>query len=393
MTTMKTTLQENQSLVLIVDDEAFNREVLRVFLEQEGYRIAEAKNGIEALTAFHQLHPDLVLLDAIMPGMDGFECCSLMLSDEESKYTPVLMITVLEDKESVDRAFKVGATDYVIKPIQWPVLRQRVRRLIQQSQLHRKLEAANLELQRLVTAATIDFLTQVANRRWFEEYLDLEWRRMARERQPLSLMLCDVDFFKSYNDTYGHLMGDRALIEIARVIKDMVQRPADLVARFGGEEFAVILPKTDAFGATYIAQKITVALRTLAIPHRNSQVSSYVTISIGLATIIPQPNSDFEEIIAAADQALYQAKAAGRDRFIHSQLQTQNPEFRHILEVTKQFALDVQQDRKKAQQIMEKAQQVMEEAQQVRTKAEQVRKKAEQVRKKTQQVRKKLQQV
>jgi diguanylate cyclase (GGDEF)-like protein len=311
---MKANAQESQSLVLIVDDEPFIRLILRHFLEREGYQIAEAQNGIEGIKAFNQLHPDIVLLDAIMPDMDGFECCTQLKLLDCNKRTPVLMITGLEDQESVDRAFAVGAMDYVTKPIHWPVLRQRVKRLIEQSQLQQKLESVNVELQRLVT---IDGLTQVANRRGFEEYFNQEWQRMKREQQPLSLILCDVDFFKLYNDTYGHRVGDRCLQEIAQAIKDVIKRP-------GGEEFAVILPNTHTEGVTHVANRICHTVRILAIPHQNSQVSPHVTISAGFTTEIPQPDSDLEEMIAAADRALYQAKAAGRDRFVQNILRPKN---------------------------------------------------------------------
>jgi diguanylate cyclase (GGDEF)-like protein len=305
-----TLIQSNQSLVLIVDDEPDIRKVLRLYLEEEGYQIVEAPNGTEALTIFQQLRPSLVLLDILMPDMDGFEFCTKLQSVDGSNHTPVLIITVLEDQRSIDRAFEAGVMDYVIKPFHWPLLRLRVRRLIEQYKLQQQLVAANSELQRLVN---VDDLTQVANRRRFEEYLSLEWQRSAREQQPLSFILCDVDAFKSYNDTYGHLMGDRCLVEIAKAIKDIVQRPADLVTRYGGEEFAVILPNTNVNGAAYLAEKICFAVRQLAIPHRNSQVSSHITVSAGLSTVIPEPVSSFEEIIAAADKALYQAKTAGGD--------------------------------------------------------------------------------
>lgn len=308
---MKPTVPQEPSLILIVDDEPFIRVQLRLSLQYEGYRTVEAQDGREALSVFHQLQPDIVLLDAIMPDMDGFECCTRLQLLDRSKHTPVLMITGLEDKESVDRAFDVGAIDYVTKPIHWPVLRQRVKRLIQQSHLQQKLEAANRELQRLVT---IDELTQIANRRRFEEYCLQEWQCMAREQRSLSLILCDVDFFKAYNDTYGHRAGDRCLQLVAKAIQDSVKRPADLVARYGGEEFAVILPRTDAEGAIHIAEAICQSVRMLGIPHCSSQANICVTISAGVATITPQPNSDFQEIIDEADRALYQAKIAGRDR-------------------------------------------------------------------------------
>ncbi|HYX13543.1 MAG TPA: diguanylate cyclase [Nostoc sp.] len=231
---------------------------------------------------------------------------------------------------------------------------------LERRQLQQKLEAANEELQRLSTIATTDFLTQVANRRRFEEYLDIEWRRMTRSQQPLSLILVDVDFFKSYNDTYGHLMGDRCLSKIAKAIKDVVQRPANLVARYGGEEFAVILSNTDIFGAAHIAEKICFAVRKLAIPHKNSQVSSYVTVSAGLATVIPIFNFNFQNIIVAADKALYQAKAAGRDRVCSGQ---------------EQLWLSIQ----KSQQIKEKNQQLMKQVQEAMEKNQQIRQKSSEI--------------
>ncbi|BAZ50684.1 response regulator receiver modulated diguanylate cyclase [Nostoc sp. NIES-4103] len=310
---MNGTVPRSQYLVLVVDDEQFNRMQLRLFIEKEGYQIAEAQNGREALRVVQQLHPDIVLLDAMMPDMDGFECCAQLQSLDCSKYTPVLMITGLEDQESVDRAFAAGAIDYVTKPIHWAVLRQRVKRLIQQSQLQQKQEIVNQELKRL---ATIDGLTQIANRRKFEEYFSQEWRRMAREQKPLSLILCDVDYFKAYNDTYGHRAGDRCLQKVAKAIQSAARRSVDLVARYGGEEFAVVLPNTNTKGATQVAQAMCFAVRMLAIPHSNSQASSYVTLSAGVGTTIPVPGSDFEEMIVAVDRALYKAKLTGRDRVV-----------------------------------------------------------------------------
>ncbi|WP_414550366.1 diguanylate cyclase domain-containing protein [Anabaena sp. CCY 0017] len=310
---MKTTFAENQAptLILIVDDEQFIRMQLRLALEREGYQIAEAENGTKALNLFQQLHPDIILLDAIMPDMDGFECCNRLQAMNFGQCTPVLMITGLDDQESVDRAFEVGAVDFVTKPIHWPVLRQRVKFLIEQSQLQKQLEFAHQELQRLVT---IDQLTQVYNRRRFDEYLAQEWQRMAREQVPISLILGDIDYFKLYNDTYGHQLGDRCLQQVAQCINNSIKRPADLVARYGGEEFSVILPNTDMEGAMILAEIICSSVRKMDIPHSSSPVSPVVTISAGVATLIPKPNSDYQEVILLADKALYQAKMAGRDR-------------------------------------------------------------------------------
>ena len=324
-------------LILVVDDDRFMRDLLRQVMEKEGYRVAEAENGLQGLEAYIRLNPDMVLLDAIMPVMDGFTCCTklqAMFEDDSGEYdfashTPILMITSLEDSKSVDQAFEVGAVDFVTKPIHWAVLRQRVRRLLEQAQLYRELQAANEELQRL---AFLDGLTRVANRRGFDQALEHEWRRLIRESvsaknvgtetqfvqnpSSLSLILCDVDFFKLYNDSCGHLAGDECLQEVAEALSRAVNRPGDLVARYGGEEFAVLLPNTDAAGAVSVAQKIRTEIRNLQIPHPSSSVSEYITVSLGVTATIPSPNTVPSELISIADKALYQAKESGRDRLI-----------------------------------------------------------------------------
>ncbi len=184
---------------------------------------------------------------------------------------------------------------------------------IEQSQLYEQLKAANQELHRL---ATVDGLTQVANRRHFDEYLLQEWRRLVRNQVPVSLIMCDVDFFKGYNDSYGHLAGDDCLKQVAAAIVRSLKRPGDLAARYGGEEFAVILPYTDAAGAVCVAEEIRARVSGLQIPHGSSAVNSCVTMSLGVATAVPVPQSAPELLIAAADEALYCAKNGGRDRVI-----------------------------------------------------------------------------
>jgi diguanylate cyclase (GGDEF)-like protein len=304
--------QSQPPLVLMVDDDPAMRMHLRVRLEREGYQIAEAKDGREGLALCREKHPDIILLDAMMPDIDGFEFCAHVQTLPNGQYIPILMITGLDDRTSVDRAFAAGAADYITKPVHWAVLRQRLRRLIQQAQLQMKLEEANRELQRL---ASMDGLTKLANRRRFDEYLQQEWQRMQREQLPLSLILCDIDYFKPYNDTYGHQAGDRCLQQVAQTLQKTVRRPADLIARYGGEELAIILPNTQPSGAAHIAQTVCTAIKNLAIPHASSTVHSCITISAGAAGIIPPFDLSVEDLIAAADRALYQAKAAGRDRY------------------------------------------------------------------------------
>ena len=258
---------QNPPLILVVDDEKTLRLVLRRVMEKEGYRVSEALDGEQCLEISPQIKPDMVLLDAMMPGIDGFTCCAKLRELLGDDCPPILMITVLDDPASVDRAFEVGATDFVTKPIFWAVLRQRVRRVLENSwamkelqrQIERErllteqLEIANRELERL---ASLDGLSQIANRRCFDQQLAQEWKRLQREQLPLSLILCDIDFFKVYNDTYGHQAGDECLRQVAYTIHQAVRRPADFTARYGGEEFAVILPNTEATGAVRVAEKI-----------------------------------------------------------------------------------------------------------------------------------------
>lgn len=191
-----------------------------------------------------------------------------------------------------------------------------IQNISRQKEAEAALQQSNIELQKLVR---IDPLTQVFNRRWFAHQLDQEWRRSQRESIPLSLILLDVDYFKLYNDTYGHPTGDRCLIAVAQGLKHTVQRPVDLVARYGGEEFVVILPHTDLGGAIAVAQKIQEAIRELAILHEASKVSNQVTVSLGVATMIPDGDTSSDVLIAMADQALYQAKQRGRNGFMVAQ--------------------------------------------------------------------------
>jgi diguanylate cyclase (GGDEF)-like protein len=301
----------NPPLILVVDDDNIVRLSLREAMEQEGYQVLEANDGNSCLGVFARSRPDIVLLDAILPTIDGFTCCR-RIQEISGVRTPVLMITGLEDQESVDQAFSAGAIDYVTKPIHWGVLRQRVKRLIQQVRLYQQLETTNLELQRL---AAIDGLTQLANRRRFDEYLQQEWQRMLREQLPLSLILCDIDCFKLYNDTYGHQAGDVCLRRVAEVIQNSAKRAIDLSARYGGEEFAVILPNTDQEGAILVAQNIQSGVKELKIAHAASKVCDSVTVSLGVSNTIPSVITSPEMLINATDKALYQAKSEGRDRF------------------------------------------------------------------------------
>jgi diguanylate cyclase (GGDEF)-like protein len=300
--------------ILLVDDDLVVRAKVSESLEQDGFEVILAKNGNDGIAAYQQHRPDLILVDAVMPILDGFEFCE-QLKNLGERLTPILMITSLDDNESVDRAFASGATDYITKPINLPVLRQRVRNLVRQSHLIKnqltELQQANQDLKLL---ANLDSLTKLSNRRGFDDYIQKEWDRMKRIKAPLSLIMCDVDFFKNYNDRYLHPNGDKCLVKVAMSMRSTVRRSGDLVARYGGEEFAIVLPNTDALGAVSVGENVRSAIKGLQITHEASAVCPYVTVSVGVSTIIPNSENDFQALINAADRALYQAKSQGRDR-------------------------------------------------------------------------------
>lgn len=305
-------LGNKRPIILIAEDDRTIRYNMAQLLENEGYQVIEVSNGEECLAAYQKTTPNLVLLDAIMPKMHGFDCCRQLNELPESVYIPILMITGLADEASINKAFDCGVSDFITKPIRWPILKQRVRLQLQKHQLYKKVEDANQQLSQL---AFIDDLTQLSNRRVFSERLQQEWRRMARAKSSLSVILGDIDAFKAYNDTYGHLQGDHALIQVAQAIKKCLKRPADMAARYGGEEFAALLPGTPLAGAMQVAEEIRHSVKALAIPHQHSTNCDLITISLGVASVIPNTQSiSAELLLQATDKALYQAKAEGRDR-------------------------------------------------------------------------------
>jgi diguanylate cyclase (GGDEF)-like protein len=298
-----------QSLILIVDDDQFGRAQLTQLLEAEGYKVVEASDGASCLEAYEQYHPDLVLLDLDLPDQNGLNCCSLIYGMSGGAYTPIMVLTGSEDVESIDSAFELGVADYVIKPISWPIFRHRLRRCLENSQKNRQLETENQQLARL---ATLDGLTRIPNRRRFDEYLDAMWRQMVREQDWISIIIGDVDYFKAYNDSYGHLAGDHCLQKIAEALNQCCYRPLDLVARYGGEEFSMVLPQTDLIGAFNLAERLKVAIESLNIPHSGSEIDSVLTMSFGVAAARPNANMWADLLLASADEALYKAKSLGR---------------------------------------------------------------------------------
>ncbi len=289
--------------ILIVDDIPSNVHVLSRILRDD-YDIYFATDGERALELVQARLPDLVLLDIMMPGMDGYEVCARIKSDPATHDIPVIFISAKSEVEDETRGLEVGAIDFITKPISPPIVKARVRNhllLKRQADLLRSL-------------SFLDGLTGIANRRRFDEAMAREWRRCGRSHQPVSLILLDVDHFKAYNDHYGHQAGDECLRAIADILAEQVNRAGDLIARYGGEEFIVLLPETGHEGAEQVAERLRLAVARQGIPHAHSPVAPHITISLGVATQVPTGTDTPDGLAQMADQLLYQAKRSGRNR-------------------------------------------------------------------------------
>lgn len=323
--------------ILVVDDKPENLKFLSSLLQGRGYIIRKATSGAMALRSVQMHPPDLILLDICLPDMDGYEVCRSLKQLETVKAVPVIFLSVVDSAFNKVKAFELGAVDYITKPFaieevlvrvtnhltlwrQYKELLDKHSRLQEEverrQQVERELQRANEQLSQL---ALVDNLTQLANRRAFDAYLHHEWQRLSRQAYQqsayLSLILVDVDFFKRYNDTYGHVVGDQCLQQVAFALQHCAERSTDLVARYGGEEFVMVLPDVNRKGAIAIAQRVQTAIADLNISHANSAISHLVTVSLGVATVIPTLATTPGSLIQLADLALYAAKSNGRNQY------------------------------------------------------------------------------
>ncbi len=296
-------LNNHQAIILAVDDSPMNIQILHEILQPE-YRVLFATKGTDALEIAAEHLPDLILLDIVMPEPDGYEVCRRLKKDPRTRHIPVIFITRLADHGEEAKGLEIGGVDYLTKPVNPAVVRARVKS-------HLNLKKYQDFLQNL---ALLDGLTGIANRRNFDQTLEREWRRASRASDPIALLMLDLDFFKHYNDHYGHLKGDDCLRQVAMVLSRSTTRPADLAARYGGEEFVCLLPETNLKGALVTAEKICQGIAELKIPHEFSTAADHVTVSIGVASITPAFGENPEQLITAADQAMYRAKKLGRNR-------------------------------------------------------------------------------
>ncbi|CAG8866103.1 Protein-glutamate methylesterase/protein-glutamine glutaminase [Pseudomonas fluorescens] len=321
-----TTTNENSAMVLLVDDQAMIGEaVRRGLVHEENIDFHFCADPHQAIAQAIRIKPTVILQDLIMPGLDGLTLVREYRNNPATRDIPIIVLSTKEDPLVKSAAFAAGANDYLVKLPDTIELVARIRyhsrsylTLLQRDEAYRALRVSqqqlldtNLVLQRLMNS---DGLTGLSNRRHFDEYLELEWRRAMREQTQLSLLMIDVDYFKSYNDTYGHLAGDEALRRVAEAIRGSCSRPTDLSARYGGEEFALVLPNTSPGGARLIAEKLRLMVLALNIPHTAPTADSRLTASIGLATQTPAIGTQCRQLISAADKGLYMAKNQGRNQ-------------------------------------------------------------------------------
>jgi len=292
---------EKKNTVLIVDDDALNITALTHILKDD-YTLYVEKNGSDAVQTTKELLPDLILLDVVMPGMDGFEVLEYLKSVPETRDIPVVFVTGLSNAKDEEKGLVLGAADYIHKPFTPAIVKLRVKN---------QLQIVN-QMRMINHLSMTDTLTGLFNRRHFNVRLNYEWNRAIREKTLLSLLMIDVDNFKNYNDTYGHLQGDAVLRGIAGIMKEKLLRATDMLARWGGEELSVLLPVTDLAGAKIVAEKLRKGVEEQGFLFESNP--THVTISIGINCVAPWEYSSMKHFVGEADKALYKAKRAGKNR-------------------------------------------------------------------------------
>ena len=301
--------------ILVIDDSGSQRLFLKAYLGKLGHAVTTASDGSEGINVFSSVDPDIVLLDVMMPGIDGYETARVIRAGSDA-WVPIIFLSGLNETSDIEAGIDAGGDDYIAKPFDPKVLEAKIRSMTRIAQMRRalvergeELKAANAALMRLID---VDGLTGIANRRRLDRKLIEEVGRCGRNAEPLAVVLIDIDHFKRFNDTHGHLAGDECLKKVAKVLEESTMRPADLVARYGGEEFCVVLPETGMDGALKVADRLRRTVEEAQIEIQDGLVK--VTASFGVMAAVPGRNAQIEEWLRQADLALYEAKQGGRNR-------------------------------------------------------------------------------
>jgi diguanylate cyclase (GGDEF)-like protein len=289
--------------LLVVDDQRLNVHILEQVFAAD-HQVFTATDGEQAIALATDKLPDLILLDVEMPGISGYETCQRLKVNAATRDVPVIFVTSHTDESAEARGLDVGAVDFITKPVNARIVRARVK-------THLTLKAQSDTLRQWVY---VDGLTGAYNRRHFDERLAVEWGRAVRNQSALSAILIDVDYFKRYNDRYGHQAGDECLHRVAATLKAGLRRPADLLARYGGEEFVCLLPDTGLAGALQVARHLGEAVFSQGIEHTDSSVAKVLTVSLGVCSKEADTKSTASALLRSADAQLYAAKASGRHR-------------------------------------------------------------------------------
>ena len=305
--------------ILIIDDSKIERLIIRSYLQHLNHEVFDAENGETGIALFAKCNPDIVLLGVVMIGINGYQVAK-QIRQEFTDWVPIIFLSGKTEPEDIMIGIEAGGDDYLPKPIQKQILIAKMtameRIAAMRSQLLKTkndLELANEELERL---ATLDGLTGIANRRHLDTLFSKELSRARRHAQPLTFILADIDFFKIYNDHYGHVQGDECLKLVASTLNKSLRRPSELVARYGGEEFCMLLPNTDIKGAKLVAEKLVNVVRSLEIRHAGINEHAIITMSFGVVSVIPDRKLTVKILMQQADRKLYQAKKNGRDQWV-----------------------------------------------------------------------------
>lgn len=297
--------------ILLVEDSATLRHAMSQYISEAGHTPLIATSGEAALQLLEDTPVDLIIMDVEMPGLNGFETTRLIREWLGGHWIPIIFVTGKNEDESYREGIEAGGDDYLIKPVSPVIIKAKIRAMARIAEMRDQLSHLNAELEAL---SQLDSLTQMFNRRTFNERAEQQWLLAIRHQTPISVLMIDVDHFKPYNDHYGHPAGDRCLKQISRALKSCLHRPADVMGRYGGEEFIALLPDTDRTGAKRVAECLNDAIRALELEHRFSPSGDRVTVSIGGATCNHSMGHSLEEVIKYADRALYKSKHNGRDR-------------------------------------------------------------------------------